>query len=209
MVQLLTHCADNAFIVNHPVAKNKFPSFHLLLNSFFSWPLRPPSSKSKNKPLFACCVCYNFAILQTMKNIIKNSTLSYHLCQRFFYNENDEERLKTQKTFYIYGSRFTCTKQLNSENSSVNRCTGIHVLRTNRALAGLVSLQPINTKYCCEADSRDQWTRLVTGSTYSGQFSSCAHLLWTNFKAAFTHTTPVRHDSTDSDWVKVLCPTRT
>jgi len=45
-----------------------------------------------------------------------------------------------------------------------------HVLRTNRTLTVLVSLQPINTKYGRDADARDQWTRRVTGSTCSGQF---------------------------------------
>jgi len=44
---------------------------------------------------------------------------------------------------------------------------GLHVLRTNRALNDLVSLQPINTKYNRDADARR-----VSGSTYSHQFKS-------------------------------------
>jgi len=48
------HCADNEFQLsttlllktNYLLCKR-----NLLLNSFFLWPLRPPSSKSKNKPL--------------------------------------------------------------------------------------------------------------------------------------------------------------
>jgi len=55
---------------------------------------------------------------------------------------------------------------------SVNSHTGLHVLRTSRALIIIVSLQTINAKHshndcvCC------QWTCHVTGSTF--QFSSCA-----------------------------------
>jgi len=44
---------------------------------------------------------------------------------------------------------------------------GLHVLRTNRALTDLVSLQPINTKYNRDADARR-----VSGSTCSRQFKS-------------------------------------
>jgi len=52
----------------------------------------------------------------------------------------------------------------------------LHVLRTNRALTVLVSLQPISTKYSRDADARDRRTRRVTGSTCceSVQISSCA-----------------------------------
>jgi len=46
--------------------------------------------------------------------------------------------------------------------NSVNSRIEVHVLRTNRALTVLISLQPINTKYSCR----------ITGSTCSGQFSS-------------------------------------
>ena len=42
------------------------------------------------------------------------------------------------------------------DNSGVKGCTGILVLKTKRALIGLVSLQPINPKYSHDADARDQ-----------------------------------------------------
>jgi len=62
------------------------------------------------------------------------------------------------------------------ENSRVNWpdyiYSWIHMLRTNRALTVLVSLQPVNTKYSCDANARDQWAHRATGSTCSGQFSS-------------------------------------
>ena len=47
-------------------------------------------------------------------------------------------------------------------------------------ITGSVSLQPINTKYSCDIDARDQWTRRATGLTCcrSVQVSS-VHVLWT------------------------------
>jgi len=49
--------------------------------------------------------------------------------------------------------------------SGVNSRIGIHVSRTRWVLSVLVSLPPISTTDSHEADSRDQWTRRVTGST--------------------------------------------
>ena len=52
--------------------------------------------------------------------------------------------------------RSTCAK-LQFANSSVNgRIVIIHLLMTDRALSVLVSVQPINTKYRNDADTRDQ-----------------------------------------------------
>ena len=62
----------------------------------------------------------------------------------------------------------TCSQRTNSSEVrelSVNGRTAIHVLRTHWAPTVLVSLQPINAKYSCDADARDQWTRRATGST--------------------------------------------
>ena len=57
-------------------------------------------------------------------------------------------------------------------DSIVNSRTEIHVLWTHWALIVLVSLQPVNTKYSRNADARDQYTRRLTVSNSSGQFSS-------------------------------------
>jgi len=55
--------------------------------------------------------------------------------------------------------------------------TYIHMLRTDPALTDLVSQQPINTKYSCDADARG-YERVVTCNWVdlfrSVQFSSCA-----------------------------------
>ena len=54
-----------------------------------------------------------------------------------------------------------------------SRRNGIQVLRTNRALTVLVSLQPINTKLSRDAEALDQSAPRVTGSTCSVQFICC------------------------------------
>jgi len=41
----------------------------------------------------------------------------------------------------------------------------------------------MNTKYSCDADARDQWTRRITGSTCSGQFGS-VHVPWTGLNVS-------------------------
>jgi len=58
-------------------------------------------------------------------------------------------------------SQHTSSTKLQFENSSVNSLMGKHVLRINRALTVLVSLQPITAKYSRDADARDQSARVV------------------------------------------------
>jgi len=58
-------------------------------------------------------------------------------------------------------SQHTSWTKLQFENSSVNSLMGKHVLRINRALTVLVSLQPITAKYSRDADARDQSARVV------------------------------------------------
>jgi len=76
-------------------------------------------------------------------------------------------------------------------NSVVNGRSEMRLLRTNRALTVLVSLQPIDTKCSRDADARDQWTRRVTGSNRSGRFSfvqfTCREQTFT-LQPCFAHT---------------------
>ena len=106
--------------------------------------------------------------LHKLKSLQISCFLVIFYSRVIWYNEDS-----VQSVHSLYGYDLFTAHKLNwTEHSSVNGRIGIHVLRTNRALTALVSLQPISTKCSCEADVRDQWTRRVTGSTCLDQIRS-------------------------------------